>query len=490
MEVCHARTNLESAVGSLGQVSPAAQRLQQFLHERRLTWTQKTPGFEAFERELHEQIMALERELISEELARYDVTAEAIEVGGQRYQRVLASPETYLSAAGPLRVERHLYRPPGHNPKSICPLELRAGILGGHWTPRAARQATFAMALMTPREAEALFGEIGNQRPSRSVLDRLPRTLSPVWEGQREAWEAALRVQETVPPQAAVVAFSLDGVMAPMKADAAQRQAKREEPGKHASGPAGQREVGCGTVTLYDAHGERLQTLRYARMPEANKVTLRQQLEAEGQAILEVSPQLRRVLLADGAKTNWTVLAELDRALGGCPGESVWIVDFYHACDHLQSACDAIWGESTPQSQAEFARLKTLLKEADDGVDRVIGALRYRLGRAKGNRRKRLRAELTYFRNQKPRMAYADYVREQLPIASGVMEAACKTLVTQRLKCSGMAWTPPGGQAILTLRSLIQSERWERAWALLAADFCKPVVVLQGQAYAALPLAV
>jgi len=71
----------------------------------------------------------------------------------------------------------------------------------------------------------------------------------------------------------------------------------------------------------------------------------------------------------------------------------------------------------------------------------------------------------------------------------GVMEAACKTLVTQRLKCSGMAWTPAGGQAILTLRSLIQSARWSRAWNLLAADFRQTMTVLASPRYNALPLA-
>jgi hypothetical protein len=74
-------------------------------------------------------------------------------------------------------------------------------------------------------------------------------------------------------------------------------------------------------------------------------------------------------------------------------------------------------------------------------------------------------------------MHYAQYVRNGLPIASGVMEAACKTLVTQRLKQSGMAWTQAGGQPILTLRSLIQSDRWQPAWELLQADFCKTVTV-------------
>jgi len=78
-------------------------------------------------------------------------------------------------------------------------------------------------------------------------------------------------------------------------------------------------------------------------------------------------------------------------------------------------------------------------------------------------------------------MDYAEYIRNGLPIASGVMEAACKTLVTQRLKQSGMAWTQAGGQPILTLRSLIQSDRWQPAWELLRADFGKIVTVCDTQ---------
>lgn len=74
-------------------------------------------------------------------------------------------------------------------------------------------------------------------------------------------------------------------------------------------------------------------------------------------------------------------------------------------------------------------------------------------------------------------MEYAWYQREGLPIASGVVEAACKSLVCQRLKRSGMAWTEEGGQAILTLQSLIQSGRWQRGWDLLRAQFCQEVVV-------------
>ena len=354
-------------------------------------------------------------------------------------------------------------------------MELRAGIIRGYWTPRAARQAAFAMAHLTPGDSEALFGELGGMRPSRSSLDRLPKELSEHWEVHRQVWEAALRTQETVPPEAAVIALSVDGVTVRMKGG--DRSIKQEQPGKHASGPTGQKEVGCGTVALYDTEGTRLETVRYGRMPECKKATLQQQLKSETASILAVRPDLRRVLLADGAKTNWRLLSEINQACGSPPQPSVEIVDFCHACDHLKEGCDAAWGESTPRSKAEFERLKILLREDDQGADRVIRVLRYHYGRARGRKRERLKTQATYFRNQRGRMHYAQYLRDGLPIASGVIEATCKTLVTQRLKQSGMAWTITGGQAILSLRSLIQSERWQPAWNLLRTDFRKSVTV-------------
>lgn len=469
--------------------SPASQRLREFLRARQQAWQQGVPEFEQFERELHEQIRNLERECVAAELARYDVVAEQIEVGGVRYQPVLQAAETYLSSAGPVRVERHLYRPAGSKAKSICPLELRAGILNGYWTPQAARHGAFVMAQLPAGAAEALFQELGAMQPSRSTLDRLPRTLSAHWEAHRQEWEAAVQSQETVPAAATTLAISVDGVMVPLKPQGEEGTANRAAPGKHASGPTGYREVGCGTLTLYDREGERVQTVQYARMPEHKKVTLGEQVQAEVQALLGARPDLRRVYLADGADSNWELLAEVERAVGGNPAQSRQIVDFYHACEHLKGGCDAIWGESTTRGQAEFARLRVLLKEAEDGAERILRTLKYHAGRASGTRRTRIRAALTYFRRQRGRMHYAVYQRQHLPIGSGVVEAACKTLVTQRLKGAGMAWTMAGGQAILTLRSLLQSDRWPQAWSLLAADFRHPVVIPEDNTEIPLPLA-
>jgi len=475
-----------------GLPSPARQRLRDFLRTRQQAWQQGVPEFEPFEREVPEQIMNLERECVAEELARYEVAAERSEVGGVSYQPVVQAAETSLSAAGPVRVARHRYRPAGGQAKSICPWELRAGISNGSWTPQAARQGAFVIAHLPASTAEAVCQELGARQPARSTWDRRPRPWSAHGEAHRADWEAALPAQEVVPAEATTLALSVDGVRAPLKPAAAERAARaatRTAPGKQASGPTGYRDVGWGTLTVYDRMGERLQTVQYARRPEHKKGTRGEQLHAEAQARLRARPDLRRVDRADGAETNWEWLAEVERAVGGHPLESVQSGDFYPAGEHLKGGCDAIWGESTPRGHAEFARRRVLRKEADAGAERSTQTLKYHRGRAKGSRRKRSGAALTYCRNPQGRRPYAAYQRQHLPLGSGVVEAAGKTLVTQRLKGSGMAWTMAGGQAILTLRSLLQSDRWPQAWPLLAADFRHPVMIPEDNTEMPLPLA-
>jgi len=63
-----------------------------------------------------------------------------------------------------------------------------------------------------------------------------------------------------------------------------------------------------------------------------------------------------------------------------------------------------------------------------------------------------------------------------------VVEAACKTLATQRLKRSGMRWRHAGGQAILTLRALVQSHRFDQAWSLLSASYRAEVALPENTA--------
>ena len=198
------------------------------------------PEFEQFERELHEQIMNLERECVAEELARYDVAAKRIEVGGVSYQPVLQAAKTYLSAAGPVRVEAAPVSASGAQCQEYLPLELRVGIINGYWTPQAARQGAFVLAHLPASTAEAVFQELGAMQPSRQHPGSVAAHLPAHWEAHRPDWEAALQTQETVPAAATTLAISVDGVMAPLKPQAAEqeeRAAKRTAPGKQASGP-------------------------------------------------------------------------------------------------------------------------------------------------------------------------------------------------------------------------------------------------------------
>jgi hypothetical protein len=451
----------------LSSDSQAMDQLHDFLRRRRET-CEPVEDFDRFEQELHRLFVMAEREALGRELARFDLNVPQIEVEGERYDRVLRCETTYNSAAGPVRTERSLYRSP-RGGRAICPLELRAGIIEGYWTPLAAKQGTWAVAHLTPQESAELFELLGNMTPSKSTLDRLPKALSAPWEATRPEFEATWRQQETVPPEAVSMAVSLDGVMAPMKDG--KRQAKRQAAltkGKSPSGPFGDQEVGCATVSYDDCLGERLCTRRMARMPEAKKATLKSQLTAEVLGALVQRPDLRVVKVADGAVDNWTYLGETLPV-----GEEV--LDFYHATEQLSDALGAAYGEGTPKYQERLATLRDVLRDAPQGVDNVIEAL-CRL-RSHYPRRQAIHKTMAYFRKHRHRMHYHDLRAQFLPIGSGVVEAACKTLVSQRLKRSGMRWRVPGGQAILTFRALCQSARFERAWPLLVATYKQTVTL-------------
>ena len=125
--------------------------------------------------------------------------------------------------------------------------------------------------------------------------------------------------------------------------------------------------------------------------------------------------------------------------------------------------------KSSPRALSQFSKYRHVLRDDPDGVERVIRALAYL--RSCHPRRQRLATELNYFRSHRHRMRYAEVAEQALPIGSGVVEAACKTLVTQRMKRSGMRWRHEGGQAILTLHALIQSGRFDAGWVLLSRTY-------------------
>jgi hypothetical protein len=107
---------------ALSSTPSALERLERFLAVHR---SQRHPSedFEQFERELHSYFMAAECEVLSEELARWDVDVPTVEMDGQSYRQVLRSTTTYLSGAGPVRVERSRYGRGLVGELALCALE-------------------------------------------------------------------------------------------------------------------------------------------------------------------------------------------------------------------------------------------------------------------------------------------------------------------------------------------------------------------------------
>ncbi len=430
------------------------------------------PGeFNQFERELGERLREVGREVLREELRRADVDADSVLIEGIVHRRVLRGTETYMTTMGPVTVERTLYKD-RTDPAAwaIAAPDARLGIVGGFWTPEAAKQATWIVSQMTPRLSEELFRRVGNMQPSKSSLDRLPKQLHDRWEGDREAFEAELRTVTEIPEDTKSIALSIDGVLAPMKdGGAVKKRARAAVEGRVSKGPAGYREVGCATISFCDEDGDMISAIRLARMPELRKETLKASILAELGALLAQCPNLPVVKVADAAADNWTFLhQELP--------EGPEVIDFFHAAEHLNQAVATAYGDGTREARFRFQELREILLEDCDGVERVIRSLSYL--RRKHPRRKRIAQVLGYFRKHRRRMRYFELKQHGLPVGSGPVEAACKTLVAQRMKQSGMRWGKDGGQAILTIRGWSQSERFDHAWAILAATYQLQITVL------------
>lgn len=445
----------------------------------RLVWMVKArkgkpfvPGeFDQFERELGERLREVAREALAEELRRADVDIDSVLIEGIVHRRVLRGTETYETSMGPVTVERTLYKDrTDPDARAIAAVDARLGIISGFWTPEAAKQAAWVVSQMTPALSEELFKRVGNMRPSKSSLDRLPKVLDERWEGDRGAFETELRTVTEIPEETRSIAVSLDGVLIPMKdGQAVRTRSRAASEGRISKGPAGYRETGCATISFCDEDGDMISAIRMARMPETKKTALKAMLIDELGCLLAQRPHLPVVKVADGAEDNWTFLHEQIPV-------GAEVIDFFHAAEHLGAAIASAYGDGTRQTRLRFQEMREVLLEDCGGVDEVI---RFLAALHKEHPRKRRIAQvLSYFRKQRHRMRYFELRELGMPVGSGPVEAACKSLVAQRMKQSGMRWGMEGGQAILTIRGWSQSERFDHAWAILAATYHLQVTVL------------
>jgi hypothetical protein len=170
------------------------------------------------------------------------------------------------------------------------------------------------------------------------------------------------------------------------------------------------------------------------------------------------NPQQRRptVYVQDGQEALW----QARRAF--LPDDhSVEVLDLLHVTPRLWAAAKLLYGERS-KKVVPFVRQR-VTQVLEGKVETVIRGLQ-RLGKEQelsGAKKKALRQICGYFRKNRQRMRYDEYLRQGYPIASGVIEGACRHLIKDRLERAGMHWTRQGAQAMLDVRSVYVAGQWE-----------------------------
>ena len=168
-----------------------------------------------------------------------------------------------------------------------------------------------------------------------------------------------------------------------------------------------------------------------------------------------------KVLVCDAARGLWKYAEE-----NKCFDDYEKIVDYYHVIEHLSSLSEALFGKQSDASKKWYNKYRKKLLNEDGGAQTILRSADYYLKSNtlhKSTRETAMR-ERTFFQRNKHRMTYAEFRRRGLPIGSGIVEAACKSIVKSRLCRSGMRWTRKGGQHILHLRTQIKSGQWDNCW--------------------------
>jgi len=141
---------------------------------------------------------------------------------------------------------------------------------------------------------------------------------------------------------------------------------------------------------------------------------------------------------------------------------AVFIVDWYHAQEHLWNCAKVLWGEGTEQTAAWTRRCGGWLWEGS--TRKVLRELARQRQRRRGRKRQAVEDLCRYIRVNEEQMRYDVFRAKGYAIGSGMVEGACKHVVGDRLKRSGMIWSRVGSSATLALRICWLNKEWDQLW--------------------------
>lgn len=235
------------------------------------------------------------------------------------------------------------------------------------------------------------------------------------------------------------------------------------------------------TVTVHDRAGKRLGTVYLAHPPEANQVTMDKMLSGLLSGLLTrwVGPLPRLAYVTDSGSSEVgyyeNFLRKMKHPVSGQLLQWIRVADYYHASERIWTMANALFGADQEQQMHAWARRMLKKLKQTSGASRVLhsaASLLYRRDLS-DTQADKFWVAYRYIQSRTSFMKYHDYRNHHVPLGSGVTEAACKTVYTQRLKLSGMRWTHDGASRVLTLRTILLSGTWEDTYGRYLLDYKK-----------------
>lgn len=350
-----------------------------------------------------------------------------------------------MTLCGPITLRRAYYVSPQ---AGRYPLDEQLG-LHDKYTPAVTQLMCWAAAMDPSFEqgSETLRRFAGLSIPN-SQIQRVVKRFA----GHAAEWK------ENRSPQKRQTPVNILNIQADMTGIPMRPEELIDVKGKQPDGSAKTRQIkiGCVFTQSLDSKGQpqrnpssSVYVSTFGEVAELSALLYSEALKA-GYASAE-----KTVFLGDGAEWIWNMAEDRFQ-------DAVQIVDFYHACEHLYTLCQTL--ESNPNRANELFRIwRRRLK--NNGLPRIIHSAAQRAVRLGRLRRKAVAEQISYFRKNADRMTYRTFRRKGYFIGSGVVEGACRHIVCQRTKLSGMRWLRSGAASVLTFRCLIKSNLFD--------DYCK-----------------
>jgi hypothetical protein len=302
--------------------------------------------YESFEGRVVERLAAVERGVHEATLSALDVDQVQILINGELHVRVVRDQTTYMTQAGGVAVVHSLYRRAGdRNGPTVDPVAQRAGMIEGVWLPGAARDMARLLAQGTSREAEETARELGRLPYSRSSFERVGHAVGEAYVAEHQRVEQLLIEAYELPRGVCSISAALDRVSIPMEEPLPRPRGRPRKGAPKKPIERVYRMAYCGTVTLHDAEGDAIHTIRYGTMPEGNAAALCEGMASDVLAIRRKRRGLPIMLLSDGAPEMGNLLDEAFDAqtFEGAPTRR--LVDFWHVIEKLSAAAHVISGK-------------------------------------------------------------------------------------------------------------------------------------------------